>query len=113
MSDTVIDTASDLAAAAFQLPAELTIFSAADTHVALLGWLAGQGEAPPLPLQVEADQVIDVDAAGVQLLCALSASLEQRGWDWQLGSPTRILTQACARLGLADWLAAHAEVAPS
>jgi anti-anti-sigma regulatory factor len=91
----------------FELPAELTIFSVAQTQVALLDWLAGQGAEPDRALEVGASQVLDLDGAGVQLVCALSALLARKGWAWRLVEPTSTFTQACCTLGLTDWLDRH------
>ena len=38
------------------------------------------------------------------LLCALGAMLERDGRPWCITQPSVTLTQACASLGLADWL---------
>jgi anti-anti-sigma regulatory factor len=84
------------------LPGELTIYTAAQTRDELLQWLAG---APAdAALCVAADQVFDIDGAGVQLLCSLGAMLERDGRPWCITQPSATLTDACASLGLADWL---------
>jgi len=97
----------------FDLPGELTIFSAAETHAALLAWIARQPAEPAQPLEVDAQQVLDLDGAGVQLLCALSALLEHKGWEWRLLSPTGTLTKACRTLGLSGWLEQHTATEPA
>ena len=97
----------------FELPAELTIFSVAQTQVALLDWLASQGGEPARALDVSARQVLDLDGAGLQLVCALSALLARKGWAWRLVSPTGTFTQACATLGLTDWLDRHSTMEPA
>ena len=97
----------------FELPAELTIFSAAETQAALLGWLASQPGEPAEPLALEAQQLLDLDGAGVQLLCAFSALVAHKGWAWQLVSPTETLVNACRTLGLASWLDSHTASEPS
>jgi anti-anti-sigma regulatory factor len=84
------------------LPGELTIFTAAETRDTLLAWL-GQIDADAAVL-VTADQVGDVDGAGVQLLCSLAALLDRQGRNWSIAGATPLLTQSCATLGLADWL---------
>jgi anti-anti-sigma regulatory factor len=91
----------------FTLPAELTIYSAAETRGALLGWLAGHGGEPTEPLTLAAHGVEEVDGAGLQLLCALSLSLERKHWAWQLVAPSAAFTTACRSLGLTEWLAQH------
>lgn len=88
----------------FQLPAELTIYSAADTARALVGWLSGRdGNAPHL--HVAADQVLDIDGAGLQLLLALQKTCVARGQALHLIEPSGTLEKACRALGLDDLLA--------
>lgn len=87
----------------FALPGELTIFTAAETRDALLAWLSQFGDNDDAVL-IAADQVSDVDGAGVQLLCSLGALLERQGRSWSIAHATPLLTQSCATLGLADWL---------
>ena len=86
----------------FALPGELTIFTAAETRDTLLAWL-GQIEDDAAVL-ITADQVGDVDGAGVQLLCSLAALLDRQGRTWSIVHPTALLTRSCVTLGLADWL---------
>ena len=86
----------------FALPGELTIFTAAETRDTLLAWL-GQIDTDAAVL-VTADQVGDVDGAGIQLLCSLAALLDRQGRRWSIAHPTALLTRSCATLGLADWL---------
>jgi anti-anti-sigma regulatory factor len=96
------------------LPAELTIFSAAETREALLDWLArtaatadvaAHADAPVLRL--DAQGVVDVDGAGVQLLCSLGRQAERDARRWQLVDPSGALQRACEVLGLGDWLSRH------
>ncbi|MFM2067895.1 MAG: hypothetical protein RLZZ584_2804 [Pseudomonadota bacterium] len=92
--------------APYALPGELTIYTAAETRLALLDWLAG---APAdTALGVSADQVLDVDAAGVQLLCSLGALLDCQGRAWRIENGTHTLALAFEHLGLGDWYAALA-----
>lgn len=82
------------------LPAELTIYAARDWAEQGLRWLSQLDAAPPdAPLQVAADGVEEVDAAGVQLLIALSRSLAARGRRLQLLRPSPALQRALACLG--------------
>lgn len=89
------------------LPAELSIYTAADTHALMLRWLDADTDARDTRIwPVQADEVLQADAAGVQLLLALDHSLHARGQQLQLQAPSDSLTQACRSLGLSAWLAA-------
>lgn len=89
--------------AAFELPEELTIYTALETRDALLGWIATQ-EAKAVPtLDLSAAKVREVDGAGLQLLAALS-HLEH---PWRLLNVGATLSDAAQLLGLADWLNEH------
>jgi ABC-type transporter Mla MlaB component len=93
------------AAQSHSLPAELTIFSATETREALLAWLSQTGRAGAAdPLRLDASGVIDVDGAGVQLLCALGHQVESDSRAWQIVAPSGALLRACRVLGLSDWL---------
>lgn len=91
------------------LPAEVTIYTVGELKEQCLAWL---GEAP-----VESDSGADrwtldagavdqIDAAGVQLLVSLSHTLSRQDQRLHLVQPSGPLTEACAALGLADWLGA-------
>jgi anti-anti-sigma regulatory factor len=84
------------------LPRELTIHTAADTHRALLAWVAGLGDTPLW--QVDASPVDETDAAGVQLLLSLSRSAAQARAELRLDAPSPALQQACRTLGVAATL---------
>jgi anti-anti-sigma regulatory factor len=94
------------AASALRLPAELTIYTAAETRAAWLGWLAGEHGAHEheATCQVDAAAVDEVDAAGVQLLIALAHSLQRQQTRLCLHQPSQPLRQACADLGVAELL---------
>ncbi len=83
------------------MPTELTIYSAAETRQAWLAALAEPGEGP---LCVAAADVTEADAAGVQLLVALSRSLAERSRSLRLIDPSPALRGACERLGLTSLL---------
>jgi|JI6StandDraft_1071083.scaffolds.fasta_scaffold135462_3 ABC-type transporter Mla MlaB component len=89
--------------ARFELPAELTIYAAADTASALVAWLAGL-EASTASVELAADQVLEVDGAGLQLLAALHKSCASRSQPLQITHATETLQKACATLGLQDLL---------
>ncbi len=86
----------------YELPTELNIYSAMETHTALAAWLAGQIADPAQPpLRVSARQVQEVDGAGLQLIAALANS----GHPWQLVHASNAFKDACEVLGLSAWLA--------
>ena len=87
------------------LPAELTIYTASETRGAWLAWLAEHTDGP---LAVDAAPVAEVDAAGVQLIVALSRSLAAQQRALHLLAPSAALSNACARLGLNSLLATGA-----
>lgn len=84
------------------LPAELSIYSAADTHAHMLRWLDADRDTRVWPVQ--AGDVAQADAAGVQLLLSLSHSLHARGQQLHLVTASDALQQACRRLGLSQRL---------
>ncbi len=85
------------------LGADLTIYSVAHWAERCRLWVMDlDGAAGDLPLQVQADRVEEVDGAGVQLLLALSRSLEQRGRRLALLRPSPVLLKALQRLGAGD-----------
>lgn len=83
------------------LPAELTIYTAGETRPQWLAWLAADGAES---LQVDASGVNEVDAAGLQLVVALSRALEAQHRRLQLDRPSPALQTACERLGLTGLL---------
>ena len=84
------------------LPAELSIYSAADTHAHMLRWLDADRDTRVWPVQ--AGDVVQADAAGVQLLLSLSHSLHARGQQLHLVAASEALQQACRQLGLSGQL---------
>lgn len=92
------------AEAGLRLPAELTIYTAAETRSAWLGWLAGTSALDEPVCAVDASACDEVDAAGLQLLVALAHSLAQRQRRLLLRHPATPLRTACVELGLADLL---------
>jgi len=97
------------AAAALRLPQELTIYAVGELHPQWLAWLAtaaGREEA-----EVDANEVDQVDAAGLQLLVALERSLADRGVRLRINEPSAALRQGCGVLGLVDWLAGSGHAA--
>jgi anti-anti-sigma regulatory factor len=89
------------------LPAEVTIYTVGELKGQCLAWLVesaadSDGGSDHWPL--DASAVDQVDAAGVQLLVSLSHSLQQQGQPLHLLQPGTVLVDACAALGLDDWL---------
>jgi hypothetical protein len=84
----------------FQLPAELTIYSAMETRDALLAWVTEQTTRPNRTLEVSALQVREVDGSGLQLLAALT----NMDLAWRLVDASPEFSDACRTLGLTDWL---------
>jgi anti-anti-sigma regulatory factor len=92
-----MSAATDLSAVR-ELPAELTIYTAADTHAVLLSWL--DQDKGNNQWTVQAHAVSQIDAAGLQLLLALYRSLDVRGQHLQLRAPSEALCHACRSLGM-------------
>ena len=92
------------------LPAELSIYTVTELRLQWLAWLNASHDAAPGPdagseHRVDASAVEEIDAAGVQLLMALSNEASQQRRVLRLVQPSGPLATACAALGLADWLA--------
>jgi anti-sigma B factor antagonist len=87
----------------FELPGELTIYSAAETREALLAWLRKQDLSSAAPLEVGAAQVEEIDGAGLQLLGALAQTLAKQGVPWHLRDASIPVQEACKTMGSA-WL---------
>ena len=91
----------------FELPEEMTIYSAVETRDALLAWITQQGTQSDKLLEISAAQVREVDGSGLQLLASL-AHIDQ---SWQLLNPSNGLIEACKTLGLSTWLAQQTAIA--
>lgn len=85
---------------AFELPEEMTIYSAVETRDALLAWVTEQSAKSARVLEISAAKVSEIDGSGLQLL----ASLAHMDQPWQLKNPSDALLEACKSLGLAAWL---------
>ena len=83
------------------LPAELTIYTAAETRAAWLAWLAAETADPAGvgPCRADAQAVDEVDAAGGQLVLSLANTLLLQQRVLQLINASEPLRQACAALG--------------
>ena len=86
--------------APFELPAELTIYSALETRDALLAWVTEHTAESGQAIEVSAKAVSEVDGSGLQLLAALS----NMDLTWRLVETSQAFTEACRTLGLAHWI---------
>ena len=84
----------------FELPEEMTIYSAVETRDALLAWLTEQSAKSAKLLEISAAKVREVDGSGLQLLASLS-HIDQ---PWRLVNPSAALLEVGKTLGLEDWL---------
>jgi ABC-type transporter Mla MlaB component len=84
----------------FELPEEMTIYSAVETRDALLAWVTEQGTKSAKLLEISAAKVREVDGSGLQLL----ASLAHMDQPWRLVEPSAALLEAGKTLGLEVWL---------
>jgi len=85
---------------AMRLPAELTIYTVAETQHALSTWIASLGDRAPV-WRLDASGVDEADAAGVQLLLSLSRSASAAGARLKLDAPSAALCRASHQLGIA------------
>jgi anti-anti-sigma regulatory factor len=92
------------------LPPEFTIYAVAGLRQEWLSWLPDVSTAKraaddaPEPWPVDAAAVAELDAAGVQMLVALSRSVAACGKSLVLTDPSPTLVRGCEALGLADLL---------
>lgn len=84
----------------FELPAELTIYGVLNTRDALLNWVTAQTAHGKNHLEVSAQQVSEVDGAGLQLIAALS----NMDLNWHMVNASQPFVEACTALGLTAWL---------
>lgn len=82
------------------LPAELTIYAAAETHQQWLAWWQQHGAMAPIVVEADAAAVDSVDAAGLQLLVSLSHLLQREERTLRLLQPSAVMRAACTTLGL-------------
>ena len=86
--------------AAFRLPAALTIYTVGEIQHALTAWLATLSPKTTV-WRIDAAGVEEADAAGVQLLLAISRSASQVGARLRLEAPSLPLCRASEQLGIA------------
>ncbi len=84
------------------LPAELTIYAVAELRTA---WLEALAAAEDDLLVADASAVMEVDAAGLQLVLALAQALERDGRALRVDHASTAFAAACRTLGLAALLA--------
>ncbi|MDD2881548.1 MAG: STAS domain-containing protein [Rhodoferax sp.] len=84
----------------FELPEEMTIYSALETRDALLAWVTEQSAKSVKVVEISAALVSEIDGSGLQLL----ASLAHMDQPWRLVDPSDALLDAGKTLGLGDWL---------
>ncbi len=89
------------------LGAELTIYTASETHAGWLAWFASTADRhddAAVAVGVDARAVEAIDGAGMQLLLSLQRSLQARGLALDLCEPSAELLAACAVMGTGDRL---------
>lgn len=84
----------------FELPPEMTIYSALETRDTLLAWVTEQSAKSGKTLKISAANVSEIDGSGLQLLASM-AHMDQA---WQLVEPSNALLEASKIMGLDDWL---------
>jgi ABC-type transporter Mla MlaB component len=84
----------------FELPSEVTIYNALETHAALLAWAIEQPTKGSDQLKVSARDVAEIDGAGLQLLAALS----NMNRSWAVVDASTAFIQACRAMGFELWL---------
>jgi len=84
----------------YQLPGELTIYSATETRDSLLAWATEQSTQSQHTLEVSARAVKEVDGSGLQLLAALA----NMRLPWRLVDASTEFMEACRTIGLSEWL---------
>jgi hypothetical protein len=90
------------------LPSGITIGNVVSLHA---DWRAGLADDPQpravgFEFRVRADQVDDIDAAGLQLLLSLRRSVQALGGVFSVADPSVAVVVACSALGVANLLAA-------
>jgi len=90
------------------LPAELSIYTVADTHRAWLQWWGEHAKRAEREVAVDAAAVDVIDGAGLQLLIALGHQAQGLGRRVHLAQPSAPLQAACRVMGAATLLAGEA-----
>ncbi len=84
----------------FDLPDEMTIYSAVETRDKLLAWTSEQSSKNADVFEVSAAHVTEIDGAGLQVLAAW-VNMDQ---PWKILQPSAAFTHACEAMGLVQWL---------
>ncbi len=82
-----------------RLPEELTIYTVGELRGTWLQQIDA-ARASPDAWKIDAAQVGEVDAAGVQLLLALFRAIDATGTTHVVEAPSAVLSRACTALGL-------------
>lgn len=99
---------------AWPLPAELTIYHAAELHRDWLQQLAAlDAGSAPAPETLDAAPLQLVDGAGLQLLLSLRKALAERGFEPPLRGAGAALHDAAVALGVAPALGLAADGVPA
>ena len=77
----------------FTLPESVTTFTVAEVHQQLLDYVNERAATGENDIEIDASQVSDVDAAGIQLLLSVSKSADERGLGFNLSDQSEIVTQ--------------------
>lgn len=104
--------------ASYSLPSELTIYAANAVRTTFQEWVRQLPKGrrakarPDKPLVVDAANVMEIDAAGLQLLIALARSVAVKKHRLELSQPSQTLRNACTTFGLVAVLLQGAEDVP-
>jgi len=88
----------------YALPAEFGIYTVAQVHRELADALDAHAQHAEDTFVVAAQQVDQIDAAALQLLCVLAAELGRRDLRLKLLEPSPVLERALRRFGAAHAL---------
>lgn len=92
------------------LSGELTIYTVAEMQPLFMEWASKSNLSPssdaPNVLRVDASEVSEVDAAGIQLLIGMSRYLAARDEQLLLVNASNRLVKACEMLGVTSFIAA-------
>ncbi len=87
------------------LPAELTIYTAAELRTQWLAWAAASDDEV---MTADASAVAEVDGAGAQLVLSLARLLERDARTLEIRDASEAFAAACRTLGLASLIGERA-----